>query len=135
MPSRLLLAASIATLLAACATTRMGDAEKLALYQSNAAAPVKTIRYTDPISWEKVDDDHLLLTLRPREVYLMTVDGPCLDWAGALPAIGISAQAGFVSAGFDRIQVPDVPGGCRIREIRPVDIVAVRRARDAMAVN
>ena len=135
MPSRLLLAASIATLLAACATTRMGDAEKLALYQSNAAAPVKTIRYTDPISWEKVDDDHLLLTLRPREVYLMTVDGPCLDWAGASPAIGISAQAGFVSAGFDRIQVPDVPGGCRIREIRPVDIVAVRRARDAMAVN
>ena len=133
MSFRLLLGASIVSLVAACATTRMSDAETLSLYGSHAGDPVRTIRYRDPIGWEKVDDHHLLLTLRPREVYLLTINGPCLDWAGASPAIGISSQAGFVSAGFDRVSVPDVPSGCRIEEIRPVDIGAVRAARDAMA--
>jgi hypothetical protein len=131
MPARLLIAAAVAALLGACASTRMSDAERLALYGAHAGAPVKTIRYTDPIGWEKVDGEHLLLTLRPREVYLMTVSGPCLDWGGASPTIAISAQAGFVSAGFDRISVPDVPAGCRIEEIRPVDIAAVRAERGA----
>ncbi len=135
MSSRILLAASIAALLAGCATTRMSDAQSLALYRDHAGAPVRTIRYFDPVSWEKVDDDHLLLTMRPREVYLLRSAGPCLDWAGASPAIGISSQAGYVSAGFDRVSVPDVPGGCRIEEIRPVDIGAVREARDQMAAS
>ena len=117
------------TLLCACATNRMSEVEKLSLYRSHAGEPLRSIRYTDPISWEKVDDQHLLLTLRPREAYLLGIDGPCLDWGGASPAIGISSQAGVVSARFDRISVPDVPGGCRIREIRRVDIGAVREAR------
>jgi len=131
MPVRILLAAAIASLLAACASTRMTDAESLAAYSAHAGAPVRTIRYFDPISWEKIDDQHLLLTMRPREVYLLKVGGPCLDWAGASPAIGISSQAGYVSAGFDRVSVPDVPAGCRIEEIRPVDIGAVRADREA----
>ena len=132
MTTRILLAAAIVSLLGACATTRMSDAESLSLYSAHAGEPVRTIRYFDPISWEKVDDNHLLLTMRPREVYLLTIGGPCLGWGGASPAIGISSQAGYVSAGFDRISVPDVPGGCRIEQIRPVDIGAVRAERDAM---
>ena len=122
MTTRILLAAAIVSLLGACATTRMSDAESLSLYSAHAGEPVRTIRYYDPISWEKVDDTHLLLT----------IGGPCLGWGGASPAIGISSQAGYVSAGFDRISVPDVPGGCRIEPIRPVDIGAVRAERDAM---
>lgn len=132
MAFRLFLAASIVALLAACATTRMSDAETLALYRAHAGEPLRTVRYYDPVSWEEVDEDHLLLTMRPREVYLLRISGPCLDWGGASPTIAISSQAGFVSAGFDRVSVPGVPAGCRIEEIRPVDIAAVRAARERM---
>ena len=133
MTFRLFLAASIAALLAACATTRMSDAETLAMYRAHAGEPLRTIRYYDPVSWEEVDKDHLLLTMRPREVYLVRISGPCLDWGGSAPTIAISSQAGFVSAGFDRVTVPGVPAGCRIEEIRRVDIAAVREARDRAA--
>jgi uncharacterized protein DUF6491 len=129
----LLLVAALS--LAACATTRMSEPEKLALYSGHAGAPVKSIRYTNPISWDKVDDNHLLLTLRPREVWLLRVSGPCLDWGSASPTISISNQAGIVSAGFDRITTPGVPASCRIEEIRPVDIAGVRAATDAMAAD
>ncbi|HET7656089.1 MAG TPA: DUF6491 family protein [Luteimonas sp.] len=134
MSPRLLLAASITTLLAAgCATTpRMSDAESLALYTSHAGDPVKSVRYRDPISWDKVDDQHLILTMRPREVYLVKINGPCLDWGSASPSISIDAPAGFINPGVDKIRVPSVPVGCRIEEMREVDIAAVREARRAM---
>ncbi len=119
--------------LVACATTRMSEPEKLALYSSHAGAPVKQIRYTTPIGWDKVDDDHLLLTTRPREAWLMRVSGPCLDWGSGKPVIHISSQAGYVSTGFDRVTVPGVPVSCRIEEIRPVDVAAVRAAQDRIA--
>lgn len=130
LPFAILIAAAS---LAACATTRMGEPEKLALYSSHAGAPLKTVRYSTPVGWDKVDDTHLLLTMRPREVYLLKISGPCLDWGAEQPTIHISSQAGIVSAKFDRITTPGVPVSCRIDEIRPVDIVAVRAAQDAMA--
>jgi hypothetical protein len=134
MSPRLLLAASITTLLAAgCATTpRMSDAASLALYTSHASDPVRSVRYRDPISWDKIDDQHLVLTMRPREVYLVKINGPCLDWGSGSPVISIDAPAGFITPGVDRIKVPNVPIGCRIEEMREVDIAAVREARREM---
>ncbi len=121
-------------LLAACASTmgpRSGS-EKLALYTGHAGAPVRDIRYTTPLGWDKVDDQHLLLTMRPTEVYLLRISGPCLDWS-ASPTIQISTQVNRLSAGFDRISTPDSPAQCRIEEIRPVDIAAVRAEQERMS--
>ncbi|MFC7301235.1 DUF6491 family protein [Cognatiluteimonas weifangensis] len=118
--------------LAACASTgRMSEADKLALYSSHAGAPVRDIRYSNPVGWDKVDDQHLLLTMRPSEVWLLRISGPCLDWGGASPTILISAQTGRLSAGFDRIRTAESPASCRIEEIRRVDIAAVRAAQRA----
>lgn len=119
--------------LAACASNRMSDDARLALYSAHAGAPVKDIRYNNPIGWEKIDDDHLLLTMRPSEAYLLRISGPCLDWAGGTPTIIVSNNLNRLSAKFDRISVPGNPASCRIEEIRPVDVAAVRDARDAMA--
>jgi hypothetical protein len=117
--------------LAACATTRMGDQERLALYDAHSGAPVKTIRYTSPMGWERIDDEHLVLNMRPNEAWLLTVPGPCLDWGSAAPVVSVSHQASIVSAGLDRISVPGVPVPCRITQIRPVDLAGLRAARDA----
>jgi len=115
----------------ACATTRMSEPDRLALYQAHAGEPVKTIRYRDPIGWERVDDKHLVLNMRPNEAWLLTVPGPCLDWGSATPVVSVSHQAGVVSAGLDRISVPGVPGPCRITEIRRLDLPALKQAREA----
>jgi hypothetical protein len=94
---------------------------------------VRDIRYYSPIGWDKVDDQHLLLTMRPTEVWLIRVSGPCLDWGGASPTIMVSTQTGRLSAKFDRISTPQTPVSCRVEEIRPVDVAAVRASQRAMA--
>lgn len=115
--------------LAACASTRMSDADRLALYSAHAGPPVSNIRYTNPIGWEKIDDEHLLLTMRPREAWLLRISGPCLDWAAGTPTIIVDQSLNRLNAKFDRISVPGNPASCRIEEIRPVDVAAVRAAR------
>jgi len=128
----------LAGTLGACATTdNLSEQQKLALYSSHAGAPVQKIRYRTPINWEKVDDSHLVLQLRPTESWLLSLSGPCLDWASAVPTIVIDNRDQQLTAGFDTItfgsaSTPGAPMSCRIEEIRPVDLDAVRAERRAM---
>lgn len=132
-PNRFLLPAASLFLLAACATTRMDDPQKLALYQGHAGAPVKSIRYVDPIGWQRIDNFHLVLDVRPRESWLVSMTGPCLDWGSGDQAISISHNGGVVSPGLDVVNFLRSRISCRIGEIRLVDPVAVRDARNALA--
>ena len=132
-PNRFLLPAASLLLLAACATTRMNDPQKLALYQGQAGAPVKSIRYVDPIGWERIDNFHLVLNVRPRESWLVSMSGPCLDWGSGDQTISISHNGGLVNPGLDSVNFPRSQISCRISEIRLVDPVAVRDARNALA--
>ena len=131
--SRLLLPAATLLVLSACATTRMSDEQKLALYQGQAGAPVKSIRYVDPIGWDRIDDSHLVLDVRPRESWLLTMSGPCLNWGRNEQGIAVSHTGGIVSAGLDRVTMGSSGITCRISEIRPVDPAAVRLAREQLA--
>ena len=115
-------------LLAGCMTDGPTRAEKLANYKANAGEPVDKIRYFSLLGWDKLDDDHIVVTTRPSEQYLMRLSGPCLDFAGGAPVIAISSQAGWVSAKFDRVTASGSPMSCRIEEIRPVDVRAMRAA-------
>lgn len=117
--------------LAACATNRMSDTDRLALYQAHAGAPVKQIRNYDAMGWDRIDGEHVLLSMRPRETWLLTLSGNCLDWSMGSPFLAISSQTGWVMAKFDRVMVRDSPISCRIEEIRPVDVKAMRAAEQA----
>ncbi len=130
----LLPAASLVVLAAAsCASTRMSEPDKLALYQGQASAPVKWVRYLDPIGWERIDDSHLVVNVRPRESWLLTMSSPCLGWGRGDQMISIRHNGGVVSAGLDSVDLPQSRVACRISEIRTVDPVAVRDARNAIA--
>lgn len=134
MRTAIVLAALTSLLPAACASTPpLPESDRLALYQAHAAAPVKDIRYTTPIGWEKVDRQHLLLTMRPNEAYLIEVSGPCMDWGGSSPTIRVNPTVGHLSAKLDTISTQESPVPCRIEEIRPVDTAAVHAAREAMS--
>lgn len=131
--SRLVLPAASLLVLAACASTRMSEGDKLALYQGQAGPPVKSVRYLEPIGWDRIDDTHLVLDVRPRESWLMTLSGPCLDWERNAQGITISHNGGTVNAGLDRVNFGGSHASCVISEIRPVDPAAVRAARNELA--
>ena len=118
--------------LAACATGRMSDGDRLALYDAHAGAPVKQIHFYNAMGWDRIDDEHVLLSMRPSETWLLKVSGPCLDWGSASPVLRLSSTGPYVMAKFDRILTEGSPVSCRIEEIRPVDAKAVRAAQDAM---
>ena len=127
------LTAAAVFVLSACASTpREASADKLARYQSFAGEPVRSIPYrvSGSRGFDIIDDHHLLLEMRPTEAYLLSLNGPCLRDSGA-PALNISSQVGRVSAGFDRVSSLSQPGmTCIVREIRPIDMKALREAQE-----
>ena len=112
---------------------RSSRTEQLALYRANARAPVESFRTSGASSgWTPLGDQAVAVWTRPREAYLIEVDDPCpdLDFADA---IGLTTQVGRVYARFDQV-IPRTFGGgarpvpCRIREIRPLDVKALKAA-------
>ena len=115
----------------ACASNRPSDADRLAMYEAHAGAPVKQIRNVNAMGWERVDDQHVILSTRPTESWLLEVSGPCLDWGSGSPLLRLSSTGPYVMAKFDRILPEGSPVSCRIEEIRPIDVKALRSAQDA----
>lgn len=123
-------------LLGACATTpREASADKLARYQSFAGEPVRSIPYNASGSrgFDIIDEEHMVVEIRPTEGYLFSLSGPCLRDSSA-PVLNISSQVGRVSAGFDRVSSLSQPGmTCIVKEIRPLDLKGLRAAEKAAA--
>jgi hypothetical protein len=130
---------TLAALLAACATNRPSEAERLALYRAHAGEPVKYFDYFGQINgWTPLGDRALTVWTRPNRAYLLELSGPCMDLDFA-PAISISNQMGRVSARFDNVIVHGGGGGgssmrfpCRIQEIRPLDVKALKAAQSEL---
>ena len=118
--------------LVSCATNRPSEADRLAVYEAHAGEPVKQIRNHDAMGWDRIDGEHILLSMRPKETWLLKLSGPCLDWGSGSPFLKLSSQTGWVMAKFDRVLVQGSPVSCRIEEIRPVDVKAVRAAESEL---
>lgn len=120
-------------LLAGCASNPVErDRQQLAEYRQHAGAPVESFRYFGRVSsWTPLGDESLAIWTTPSRAYLLDVDGPCNDLAFA-QAIRLSESVGMVHARFDTVTplgtgIRNLP--CRIREIRPLDVKALREAR------
>ena len=118
--------------LGACATGgSLSDDERLAMYREAAGAPVDSFHYFGSIQgWTPLGDSALVLRTRPKQAYLLELMGTCPD-LGFAHAITVSNQLGRVHARFDTVTVLGrdrfaIP--CRIQQIRPVDVSAVRQA-------
>jgi hypothetical protein len=123
----------LALALSACATDRMSDNEKLALYRAHALPSVQSFRYLNRIDgWTPLGDAALAIWTRPNEAYLLEVDKPCPDLDFAM-AISLTSQFGIVYSRFDKVIPRTGVGGpqpmpCHIRQIRPLDVKAIRSA-------
>lgn len=128
----LLFAAAALASLSACATDRaQRDADKLALYNAHAGAPVSKIRYSGSINaWTPLGDSAIAVWTRPNEAYLLDLTGPCPD-IEYTPAISITNTFGQISAPFDKVIVYSrgaVTMPCHIARIRPLDVKAIKQA-------
>ncbi len=125
--------------LAACVTNpAQREAERRALYTAHAGAPVSSFRYFGSLNgWTPLGDAAIAVWTRPNQAYLLSFSGRCpdLDFASA---ISVSSQFSTVYAKFDKVVVLNrgtmsIP--CHIREIRPLDIKAIRQAEREMRAN
>ncbi len=124
------LAATFAAGLAGCATDRISDDERLALYRAHAGAPVRDFQYFNSLNgWTNLGDSALAVWTKPGTAYLLEFAGACndLDYA---PAISITNMMGRVSAKFDDVIVlggtRSIRLPCRIQTIRPLDVKALK---------
>ncbi|MUV15409.1 DUF6491 family protein [Noviluteimonas gilva] len=125
------IAAVSATLALAACSSGMTRAERLSLYEASAGEPVARINFFSPQSWEEIDKNHIAVTMRPTETYLMRLSGPCLDYDNGAAGMLITTQTGsWVQAKFDRVSFGS-NFTCRIEEIRPLDVEALRTGRKA----
>lgn len=118
-----------AMLLAGCASSSITDGEKLALYRANAGEPVDSFRFFGRLDgWAALGDSAVAVWTRPREAWLLELTGSCPD----LPyshSIAVTSSMGRVHARFDKVQPLGTPAfgvPCHIREIRPLDVSAIR---------
>ena len=118
--------------LAGCASNHLSDTDRLALYQTHAGAPVKQIRYMEPMGWDRIDDQHVVLQMRPNESWLLRLTGPCLTWSTGSPFLGLSSFNGMTLTRFDKVVVPGGQISCMIDEIRPLDVKALRAAETVL---
>lgn len=130
--------AALALVLSACASSGMSDTERLALYRAHALPPVKSFRYLNNLNgWTPLGDSALAVWTRPGEAYLLEVDSPCPDLDFAV-SIGLTSQFGVVYSRFDKIIPqtgiggPPQPIPCFIRQIRPLDVKAIKSAEKDM---
>lgn len=130
---RLIAILTLSAALTACASTGQSDADRLAMYRTHAGEPVKDFHYVGSLNgWTPLGDHALAVWTSPSRAYLLELMGPCMGLDFAL-GISISNQMGVVSARFDKVLVHDSSSPthfpCRIQEIRPLDVKALKQAQ------
>ena len=121
----LLVAALISLSPFAHAETRAHEKEELARFEHFAGAPMDEFAMVELFRSQVVGPENVVIWSTLRDAYLVRVQQPCrqLEWTHGLSVS--QAQKWKVSRKFDSINV-GTP--CRILEIRPIDLAAMREA-------
>lgn len=105
------------------------EAERLALFQRYASPPQENMHYFHVDGFEYLGknaqgDDALALWTGVNQVYLLTLQSPCIDLDRPL-AIGLTSTSGDVNARMDYVKY-DHGRQCKIETIQKVDYKALK---------
>ena len=114
-------------LLAVGAGARERMAEKESEAANHAGEPVKSFRFLRMDHFEILGSNSILVWTRVNQAYLLTVDEPCFGLEFAT-AVGLSSSMNTVYRRHDDVVFKDQR--CAIAEIRPVDVKALKAARN-----
>lgn len=115
-------------LLGSCANPgpRERMAEKEAEAARHAGDPVNSFRFLRMHHFEILGPNSILVWTRMNQAYLLAVDEPCFGLEFAT-SVGLSSTSNTVYRRTDDVVFKDQR--CAIREIRPVDVKALKAAR------
>ena len=119
----------LTAVVAGCASQspRERDAQAYELYRDFAGAPIDDFTYLGSYQgWRSLGKNVLAVQTGINDAYLITVQGPCSE----LPfvnTIAVTSTGNTVRRGLDSVRAGGV--SCTIREIRPVDYAALRKAQ------
>jgi len=132
MCNRILLLFCIGLLLSGCLSPgpRERDALALARYQAHAGEPVDSFHLRLMREWASLGESHVAVYTAVNQAWLLEVSRPCwgLEFA---QAISLTSSGSRVNARFDSVRFDEQI--CRIREIRKVDVRAMKAQRRANA--
>ena len=115
--------------LGACAADGRGPRQRelarLERFERFAGPPVDSFRFWQMDRWESLGPDSVAIWTRPNEAWLLTVRQPCHGLEFAM-AIGLSSTVNRVSRLHDEVRFEQQR--CRIEQIRPIDVRAMREA-------
>lgn len=113
---------------AAQADTRATEEKNLARFEQFAGAPVESFDMWHMYQWQSLGPDRLAVWSGVNKVWLLKVSQPCIRLED-VNAISITSQMEHkVTARFDYVNF--AAQHCQIQEIRPVDYLAMRKARE-----
>lgn len=117
-------------LLAGCASPGPAEREarRLALISDVAGEPVESFHFWRLDRWESLGREHVMVWTRLDRAFLLRIDRPCPGLQFAT-TIGLSSSGQRVYQRFDAVLFEGQR--CRIAEIRPVDIKALKAAEKA----
>lgn len=119
--------------LAACASDggpRQREAVRLALFEQHAGAPVEHFRFWRLDRWEGLGRETVAVWTRPDEAWLVRVRAPCNGLEHAT-VLGLSSTLNRVYRAFDAVLFERQR--CRIEQIQPVDVRAMKAAQRTAA--
>ena len=93
-----------------------------------ASAPKSSVPFARSYDFEPLGRHNLLLYESMNRAYLVEIEDFCPDLPTAM-AIGVDNKTSSLSAKFDALRIGG--RGCRILEIRPVDVKAMKAAQKA----
>lgn len=127
-------AASVASAVDTAAGAPDKFEQRKAFVTQFAGESMSSMPFFRSYDFEPLGDDALLLWESPGRAYLLNVEDFCPDLPSAR-AIAINSKGSTVSARFDSITVSgrgqSANNRCRILEIRPVDVKAMKAAGKA----
>lgn len=130
--SGLLIAATVAVVLAACSSVPYAQRQqqRQAAYAAAAGAPVKSFHFFTLWSWEPLSDRELVVYTRPTQAWLLDLDGTCQNLQFT-QAIGLTSSVSQVYVGFDKVLTGRRYIPCIITQIRPIDVKKLRVEQEA----
>ena len=98
-------------------------------YAAFAGEPIPEFRFTQLHNWQRIGDRTVVLWTRPNTAYLLTLASACddLNSGFVLKIGGVDGVNGRLRAGTGQISSGQLH--CRVKEIRPIDLVALKAAR------
>ena len=98
-------------------------------YAAYAGAPIKEFKFAQLYNWQRTGDKSMVVWTKPSTAYLLTLANNCDALTGRVTVEigGVDGIQGRLQAGMGDVIIGQLH--CRVTQIQPVDLVAMKAAR------